>query len=151
MKITVNGADSPPTQPIPHWGLQKGGSHIVIYRLTRNPNPLHPRFLLECNVVNNLSCCSLKSSILIWLGGSLMLPFFKPCWAGFDNCVMKALTRISKWQQVPKHVCESGWSLTVERYVGCSCVLNCFCYHPYLVFLLFSDLLSLNVIQSCLM
>ena len=39
--------------------------------------------------------------------------------------------------------------LTVKRYVGWSCVLNCFMlyiYHPYLVSMLFSDLLSLHLV-----
>ena len=34
----------------------------------------------------------------------------------------------------------------VERYVEWSCVLNCLCYHPYLVSMLFADLLSLHLI-----
>ena len=32
-----------------------------------------------------------------------------------------------------------------DRYVGWNCVLKCLCYHPYLVPMLFADLLSLHL------
>ena len=39
--------------------------------------------------------------------------------------------------------------ISIGLYVGWGCILNCLCYHPYLVSMLFADLLSLHLV-TCL-
>ena len=47
-------------------------------------------------------------------------------------------------QLVCKECLKRDWS--GQRYIGWSCVLNCLSYHPYLVSMLFADLLSLHLL-----
>jgi len=111
VKITANEADVSPTQPIPHWGLHTGFSLMVIYRIQIFCIPGLPRFLLQCNVVNSLSCCSLKCSILgpCRLGGSFMLPILSLAWLGL------IIVYEGSEQHVGINVCESGWSWALSR------------------------------------
>ena len=45
-------------------------------------------------------------------------------------------------------ILQNLWQLhtLTERYVECGCTLNCLCYPPYLVSLLFVELLSLHLV-----